>query len=255
MGRPVILLFAIIMIPLIILGCSRAETVGTDRLWKKGELLAGEDFSGNLSGWKFEGDVQATIENGRLRFEATATTDVKKGNIWWKKEFSGPILIEYDYQSATQHGLSMFWWHAAGREGEDLLSFERSGRYEDYVKGRMNGYHVSYHRFGSGQCNLRKSYGFHLLASAEDPIPAEDLELHQIAIYNQGGRIRFEVDGRLVHDFTDRGEPCIEGDSWSHDYPCQGTGAALSGGKIGIRHTQRQVAFYDNFKVYRLVEP
>ena len=255
MGRFSLSVSAICLIGAVILGCGRRKTAETDELWKKGELLAEEDFSGDLSDWHFEGDVQAGIVDGRLRFEATETSEVTKGNIWWKKSFSGPIRIEYDYQSATEHGLSMVWWHAAGRNGEDLLSFERSGRYEDYVKGRMNGYHISYHRFGSGACNLRKSYGFHMLATAEDPIVAEDLDLHRISIYNQGNRIRFEVDGRLIHDFFDRGEPCIEGESWNHDAPCPGTGPALAEGKIGIRHTQRQAAFYDNFRVYRLVEP
>ena len=255
MGRFFLSVLSICLIPAAVLSCARTDTGDKDRLWNKGELLVEEDFSGDLSDWQFEGDVQAGIDNGRLRFEATETSEVKKGNIWWKKHFSGPIQIEYDYQSATTHGLSMIWWHAHGRDGEDLLSFERSGRYEDYVKGRMNGYHTSYHRFGSGACNMRKSYGFHLLATADDPIPAEDLNPHHIVIYNQGNRIRFEVDGRLVHDFLDLGEPCLEGDSWNHKAPCLGTGPALTEGKIGIRHTQRQVALYDNFRVYRLVEP
>jgi uncharacterized protein DUF1961 len=240
---------------ILLISAALLSSCGKADLWIKGELLAGEDFSVNLEDWYREGDVRAEIVDGRLRFEATAATDVEKGNIWWKRHFQGPILIEYDYQSATEHGLTMVWWHAHGRDGEDLLSFQRSGRYEEYVKGRMNGYHCSYHRFGSGACNLRKSYGFHMLATAEDPIPAADLDNHHIRIYNQGQRIRFEVDGRLVHDFSDLSEPCIAGEVWNHTAPCRGTGPALSEGKIGIRHTQRQVAFYDNFKVYRLVEP
>ncbi|HUU29598.1 MAG TPA: DUF1961 family protein [archaeon] len=226
-----------------------------ESLWQKSELLAREDFSGNLGDWLIEGDVQARIEDGRLRFEAAAETGVEKGNIWWRKHFRGPIQIEYDYQSATPYGLSMVWWHAHGRGGEDLFSYERSGVYDEYVKGRMNGYHISYHRFNSGVSNLRKSYGFHLLASNSDPIPIADLEPHHIVIYNQDNRIRFEVDGKLVHDFIDKGEGCIGGKEWLHEFPCQGTGPNFTQGKLGLRHTQKQVAYYDNFRVYRLVKP
>jgi len=224
-------------------------------LWEKGELLAGEDFSGDFSNWLSEGDVRAGIEQGRLRFEALEQTEVKKGNVWWKKEFAGPLLIEYDYQSATPYGLSMIWFLARGKQGEDLLSFTRSGVYDEYVKGRINGYHISYHRFDSGVSNLRKSYGFHMLATNDDPVPIDNLESHHIAIYCRQGRIRFMVDGKPVHDFIDRGQPCLEGKAWLHDYPCKGTGAVFTEGKIGIRHTQKQVAYYDNFRVYRLVKP
>ena len=238
------------------LGCALAASpAAAEELWERGELLAEEDFSGDLSNWLAEGDVQAGIEHGRLRFEALEKTEVKKGNIWWRENFTGPLLIEYDYQSATPHGLSMIWFLARGREGEDLLSFTRSGVYDEYVKGRMNGYHISYHRFDSGVSNLRKSYGFHLLASNDDPIPVNDLELHHIVIYCRQGHIRFLVDGKLVHDYIDRGQPCLEGKTWHHDYPCKGTGAFFTEGKIGIRHTQKQVAYYDNFRVYRLVKP
>jgi hypothetical protein len=239
-----------------VVGCALAvSSAAASELWKKGELLAGEDFSGDLSNWLVEGDVQAAIEQGRLRFEALEKTEVKKGNIWWRIDFSGPLLIEYDYQSATPYGLSMFWFLARGKQGEDLLSFTRSGVYDEYVKGRMNGYHISYHRFDSGVSNLRKSYGFHMLSSHDDPIPINDLDLHHITIYCCQGHIRFLVDGKLVHDFIDRGQPCLEGETWHHDYPCKGTGAVLTEGKIGIRHTQKQVAYYDNFRVYRLVKP
>ncbi|MEA2062392.1 MAG: DUF1961 family protein, partial [Gemmatimonadota bacterium] len=175
--------------------------------------------------------------------------------IWLRKHFSGPVRIEYDYQSATEHGLSMIWWHAHGRKGEDLFSWERDGSYEPYVSGRLNGYHISYHRFGSGASNFRKAHGFHMVATAVDPIPASDLNTHHIVIYSRDGHNRFLVDGKLVHDFHDEGKPCLEGDAWVHEFPCQGTGLALTEGKIGIRHTQRQVAYYDNFKVYRLVKP
>ncbi len=232
-----------------------AQAEQQQKNWRRGELLASEDFSGDLRDWMAEGDVDARVQDGRLRLEATERTGIKKGNIWWRQRFSGPVLIEFDYQSATDYGLSMFWFNAHGRGGADLLSIGRNGRYDDYVKGPINGYHVSFHRFSSGVSNLRKSYGFHMLSSSPDPVRAADLDRHKVRVYCRDGHIRVLVDGQVVHDVVDDGKLCIEGDSWLHDYPCQGTGEIFRGGYVGIRHTQQQVAFYDNFKVYRLVEP
>ena len=224
-------------------------------IWKKGELLASEDFASGMSDWLAEGDVSARVVDGKLRFEALEETEVTKGNVWWKKQFQGPILIEYEYQSLTPFGLSMFWWNAQNRNGSDLLTKTRSGKYDDYVVGEMNGYHLSYHRFNSGVSNLRKSYGFHLLASRVDPIPQYDLAPHKIQIYYDGkGGIRTVFDGVPYHEYMDAGGQCISPEKWSHKNPCPGTGEPLTEGKIGFRHTQRQAALYDNVKVYRLVK-
>jgi len=234
---------------------AEAQDTSRQQQWRRGELLASEDFSGSLENWMAEGDVDARIEDGRLRFEATENAESKKGNIWWRRRFTGPVLIEFDYQSATAHGLTMFWFNSHGRGGADLLSIERDGRYDDYVKGSINGYHVSFHRFDSGVSNFRKSYGFHVLSSSPDPVPIDDLGKHRVQIWADGGRIRMLVDGEPVHDFVDDGKLCIEGDAWLHDYPCQGTGEVFVGGYMGVRHTQKQVAYYDNFRVYRLEKP
>ncbi len=232
-----------------------AQATQQQKKWQRGELLASEDFSGDLSRWMAEGSVDACVVDGRLRFESTEKTESKKGNIWWRQRFSGPVLIEFDYQSVTEHGLSMFWFNAHGRGGADLLSIERDGRYEDYVKGPINGYHFSFHRFGSGVSNLRKSHGFHKIASSPDPVPATDLEKHKVQVYCNQGHIRVLFDGRVVHDMVDEGKPCTEGGEWVHEVPCQGTGEPYLGGYVGIRHTQNQAAFYDNFRVYRLLKP
>ncbi|MBW7996658.1 MAG: DUF1961 family protein [Candidatus Glassbacteria bacterium] len=245
----------VIIVAAVLLATVAGLPEAREDLWRRGEMLASEDFSGGMADWMPEGDVEARVEDGRLRFEATGKTPEKKGNIWWKHRFSGPILIEFDYQSATEHGLTMFWFNSHGRGGADLLSIPRNGRYDDYVKGPMNGYHVSFHRFGSGVCNLRKSYGFHMLASSPDPIAPADLDPHHLEVYAAGGRIRVSVDGELVHEVTDSGDNCIEGDSWLHDYPCSGTGEIWRGGYLGVRHTQSQAAYYDNFRVYRLEQP
>ncbi len=222
--------------------------------FEKGRLLASEDFSGTLTDWLTEGLVKARIDNGRLFFESRdRESENPKGNIWWKKEFAAPFLLEFEYQSVKEHGLSMIFWNASGIDGRDVFSWRRTGRYQEYVNANLAAYHVSFHRFGSGVSNLRKAPGFHLVASAADPVSTDDLRPHKISIASYVGHQFVLVDGRLVHDFLDEGKPCLNANDWNHRLPCDGTGAFHTHGAIGIRHTQRQQAYYDNFKVYRLV--
>ncbi len=221
--------------------------------YKKTELLAQEDFSENLQDWLLEGKVNASIDKGRLFFVSTdSLVKNPKGNIWWKHNFKSPYLLEFDYQSTTENGLSMLFWNALTLDGSEIVSNQRTGKYEEYVNGDMQAYHFSFHRFGTGVSNLRKAPGFHLLASVDDPIKPLDTAVHKIHIASTGKRQRIFVDYRLILDFTDKGEPCITQEKWQHPLPCKGTGKIPEKGAFGIRHTQKQGAYYDNFKVYRL---
>lgn len=113
-------------------------------------------------------------------------------------------------------------------------------------------HHVSFHRFGSGKSNIRKAPGFHLVSSVPDPIAPNDTLWHRISIAGADNRQHIYMDGVLIHNFTDERESCLNDKSWQHPLPCEGTGPIPSRGAIGIRHTQKQKALYDNFKIYRL---
>ena len=147
----------------------------------------------------------------------------------------------------------MVFWNATGLEGSDVFSWERTGRYEEYITG-MQAYHLSFHRFGSGKSNIRKAPGFHLVSSVPDPIEPTDTLWHRIMIASAGNRQRIYVDGRLIHDFIDEWKPCLNDQSWQHPLPCKETGHIPIRGTIGIRHTQKQKALYDNFKIYKLIK-
>lgn len=219
----------------------------------KSELLASEDFSDGLENWMTEGKVKAIIIAGKLQFESTDTEiENPKGNIWWRVNVKSPYILEFDYKSVTDFGLSMIFWNAEGLNGDDVFSWKRTGKYTEYVSDRLRAYHVSFHRFGSNLSNVRKAPGFHLVSSAPDPIEMNDTTTHRISIACTGNRQRLFVDGKLVHDFTDTGQPCISTTSWQHNLPCTGTGKVPEKGAIAIRHTQKQIAVYDNFVVYRL---
>ncbi len=221
--------------------------------YTKGTLLAAEDFSHNLDQWLVEGKVQAKIDNGQLYFESyDPEIENPKGNIWWKQNFKDPYIIEFEFQSVSDHGLTMVFWNAYGQDGKDVFSWERTGKYDEYVNSNLTAYHCTFHRFNTGISNFRKAPGFHLVSSEKDPVDATDRTVHRIVIASTGHRQRFFVDGLLVHDLMDNGTTCTNKKSWQHELPCEGTGPVPVHGAFGIRLTQKQQARFDNIKVYAL---
>lgn len=224
--------------------------------FEPGDLLISEDFSGNLDRWMAEGDVTARIEDGVLFFSADSSQpepEYQKGNLWLKYYVQSPYILEYDYRSLNNdHGLSMVFWNSFGLDGKNVFEWERSGLYDEYINGNLHAYHVSYHRFNSGLSNIRKAPGFHLVSSHPDPIPLTDTNWHKIKIISAGNYQQVFCDGKLVHDFTDLSKPCENKNEWMHKLPCTGTGDVPIYGAVSIRHTLKQQALYDNFKIYRL---
>ncbi len=255
--KNILLVIILLFINFIISSCSQqADNSSSASLisgYQKGELINSEDFSSNLSNWLTEGKIIAKIVNGKLLVESyDLEIDNPKGNIWWKEEFSTPFVLEFEFQSLSNEGLAMVFWNANGINGNDIFSWERTGKYEEYVNSNLRAYHLSFHRFGSGISNIRKAPGFHLVSSAKDPIGVNDRKKHLIQIVSAEERQKIYFDHKLVHDFIDKSEPCINKQDWQHVLPCKGTGEIPTHGAIGVRHTQNQKAYYDNFKVYNL---
>ena len=222
--------------------------------YQRGPLIAGETFSDGLDHWLAEGGIVARIREGKLLLESRKPgADNPKGNLWWRKEFREPYLIQFDYQSLSSNGLTMVFWNAHGIDGKEIFSWKRSGKYTEYVSGNLRAYHLSFHRFGSGLSNIRKAPGFHLLSAAKDPVAPDDRRVHRFRIVVTGKRHRVFVDGRLLHDILDDGKPCLNRHPWQHPLPCPGTGPASMHGAFGIRVTQRQKALFDNVQAYTLV--
>jgi uncharacterized protein DUF1961/glycosyl hydrolase family 123 len=223
--------------------------------FKLGSLLASESFSDNLDSWLTEGLVNTKIDQGCLYMESFDNEiENPKGNIWWKKNFENPYVIEFDCQSLSDNGLIMIFWNAFGLDGKDVFSWERTGKYEEYVNSNLAAYHCSFHRFNTGLSNLRKAPGFHLVASVKDPIDTGDRGIHKVMVASAGNRQRIFIDEQLVHDFIDESKPCLSKGKWQHLLPCQGTGSIPAHGAFGIRLTQKQKAKFDNISVFELTK-
>jgi hypothetical protein len=200
-----------------------------------------------------EGQADLSFPNARLRMEnALSPAHGQMANfvLWCDKDFPGSVEIQWDFYPVTEPGLAMLFFSAAGRNGEDLFSdtlVERRGEYNSYKDGDINTYHISYFRRKQPDervfhtCNLRKSYGFHLVAQGADPIPdAEECQSpYRMRLEKVEESISFFINDLPILHFQDDGIA---------------TGKALGGGKLGLRQMAPLVAEYSNLKVFSIIK-
>ncbi len=203
----------------------------------------------DIRGFVLEGKAGITFENGRMRMENVL--DAKQGQkanfvLWCPEEFPADVFIEWDFWPIKEPGLCMLFFAAKGKNGEDIFDENlqaRTGEYPLYHHGDINAFHVSYYRRKEPDerafhtCNLRKSYGFHLVAQGGDPIPDADEAKgpYRIALLKKGSRVHFFINDLEIFRFDDDGEQY---------------GALLGGGKIGFRQLAPFIGEYANLKVY-----
>ena len=88
--------------------------------WKLGELMHFEDFD-DLSDWSYEGNITASA-NGILMIQ-TGMSDSDRGNVWSKKEFTGPYYFEWKFKDLND-GLNLVFWGARTCDGTDFFVHE-----------------------------------------------------------------------------------------------------------------------------------
>ncbi len=203
----------------------------------------------DLDGFVMEGKGVASFPLARMRLENfTEPTDDNHGNfvLFCPVEFQIDVSISWDFWPVREPGLSIMFFAAQGRGGEDILESEllgRSGDYRQYHSSDLNALHISYFRrrwLGERAlhtCNLRKSHGFHLVCQGADPIPpVPDCQgPYRIEIVKCGPNVAFSINDLLIFEWEDDG---------------QSYGRVLGGGKIGFRQMAPLMAEYANLTVH-----
>ena len=152
---------------------------------RKGSLIYENPLSGpeDLKNFILEGRAALSYPEGALRLEnAEDPAAGQKANyvLWCPRVFPSDFLMEIDFRPIREPGLAMIFFAASGRGGLDLFDprlAPRTGEYVQYHHGDMDAFHLSFFRRKEPDerrfhtCNLRKSYGFHLVAQGADPIP------------------------------------------------------------------------------------
>ena len=98
-----------------------------------------DDFKGDLTNWRVEGDAEVRLYGGFLEVNAiqeVTATDVGASTIWCMKEFEGPQLVEYDVRlmgDTIFTNVNMFLMSSIST-GPGILetSSERNGQYRQY---------------------------------------------------------------------------------------------------------------------------
>ena len=204
--------------------------------------------------WTAEGSLIATFPGGRMRLENALDPELGQAAnflFWCPVVFPAEIRISWEFRPIREPGLAMLWFAAAGRDARDLFDpalAPRTGEYRQYHSGDINGYHLSYFRRRLEKerrfhtCNLRKSYGFNLVAQAPDPLPgvADVTGTYRLVLTRSGGTIRFSIDGLDIFHWTD------DGSSF---------GPMLDDGRLGFRQMAPLIADYSNLVVSRMERP
>lgn len=211
----------------------------------KNRLASPED----VASFRMEGDGAITFPMKRMRLESIREhSEGQKANLvfWCEKEFPADVAVTWDFWPIREPGLAILFFAASGEGGKDLFDPAlpvRTGEYEQYHHGAMNALHVSYfrrmwqeeRRFHT--CNLRKSYGFHLVAQGADPIPSVlDCDgPYRMLVVKQGSCITFAINDLPIFTWKDDGVTY---------------GSLLEGGKIGFRQMAPFIGEYSNLAVY-----
>jgi hypothetical protein len=220
---------------------------------KNMKLIYENDLSkeDDIKDFVLEGKAGISFFSGCMRLESIVSPDKgQKANyvLWCDKEFPSDVQIEWDFKPVKEPGLAMIFLSAKGIGGEDIFDESlntRTGEYVQYHHGDINAFHISYFRRKEPDerqfhtCNLRKSYGFYLVAQGADPIPdvADVADFYHIKVVEKDNTVSFFINDLKVFEFVDDGTTY---------------GPLLGGGKIGFRQLAPMIAEYKNLKVYEL---
>lgn len=213
----------------------------TDSLEVNAKLLYEEDFDDNLDAWQVE-----QMEGGSsiLKDSKLEIDDVAGCTIWYKKELSGPIMIEYDTYIIDEGGandrvsdMNCFWMATDVENPENLFakSASRHGKFSNYDNLRLYYMGVGGHdntktRFrryvGNGERPLLKEHDF-----TKNEYLLEPNKNYHIRIIAYNNLIQYYRNGVKMIDLYD-------------DDP-------YTSGYFGFRTVNNHMTI-DNFKVYRL---
>jgi hypothetical protein len=152
--------------------------------------------------WLVEGTGRAWIEDGRMYVQEDSNGIGVVA--WLRQTFPDRMQLEFDVEFSNNRCIGVFFIAASGFQGK------RTGDYEEYIRGDLDSYGFSFHRyFPDGRnnpgANARRNSGFHLLSQAMPDPMLEDGKSYSVQITKDGGHLTARVDGNLVHDVTDDG--------------------------------------------------
>lgn len=203
--------------------------------------------------WIAEGWGGVEVRHGRLLvasspFDAAGRPQsVEPGRrshmvIWNRHIFPADFLLEIEMSPCgSTNGLTIVFFCASGRKGEDIFDLSlppRRAEYEAYHSGALANYTDSYwsrnNEAESLSNRLRKNPGFKQVAEGPSLTTGPTDVTHRLRILKSGAHIEVEVNGRVVNKWEDPERP-------------------HRAGRIGLRSMEGvTMVAYDNFKVWQV---
>ena len=186
--------------------------LSSDPRFVLGEVLASDDFTGGLDQWRVEREAGGTVTARGRALEI----DVPAGcTVWFRRPFSGPVLIAYEATVIDAGGpndrvsdLNCFWMATDARNPGDLFAVPRSGKFQDYDQLRCyyvgvggNGNTTTRFRRYVGQSGNRPLLPEHDLSAPEFLLEANKVQ--HIQLIAAGPVIEFCRDGRRLFALDD----------------------------------------------------
>lgn len=174
--------------------------------------------------WMLEGTGEVDIVDGKLFLREHP--DGVGAVLWLREEWPEHFTLTFEVSFSNNTGIGVVFIAAQGKDGSDALApaVPRTGAYDEYIRGDLDSYSLSFHRYwpdgrNNPGSNLRRNSGFHLLHQALPDPCLEANTLYHFEIRKSGAEIEVSIDGKTTHKATDPG-------TW---------GAPLGSGKIGFR--------------------
>lgn len=199
----------------------------------------------SLVDWVMEGAGEVAVDSGGM----TMYSPDENGHhvFWCPKDLPARFVAEWEVRNLhMEAGLCILFFAAKGRKGEDIFDpklAKRRGVFNQYTKGDIDNYHISYYANTPTQkdrshSHLRKNHGFRKVQAGELGIPPDSEEVYRIRLVKDNGHITMSVDGRMIIDWTDDGKTF---------------GEVLSSGKFGFRQMKWTRMVYRNLRVWELL--
>lgn len=155
--------------------------------------------------WIVEGDAACEARDGRLNVVTSDQPGSKRAaTLWWHETLPADVLIEMtagaDLPAEENAANLNLIFHAREPDGRPY-QFGRSSAYAEYHK--IPNYIITLTGgFQEGWSRVRRDPGFSIL-SEEKSTRSEPGRTYRIRVLLTGGRIRYWLDGRLIHDARD----------------------------------------------------
>jgi len=198
----------------------------------------------DLSRFHLEGNGKFNADGDKLIIETFyVRNDAKATNVWLRDVIlPDDFEISFSFSSNAVNGNSMIIFNALPLSLDDFFDDPRhDARYIDLTSfGRIQAYTIGFHRGVYGRPSVLRKLGGRVpdgwendnkrhdavseMKSAMEPLSADDLGKRQNYLLRKtGNRILFNINGDLLHDYTDNLE-----------YPyCD---AVLMNGRMGFRN-------------------